>query len=275
MLDRLMHAKDYIERKCDFHPEIVMVLGSGLSGFANGQKIIADLSYAEIPGFPVPTCPGHTGKVMFSRISGRNVALLSGRAHIVDGYTAAETVIGLRTMFLLGARTALLTNAAGGINMRFRVGDLMSIEDHIDFSGRNPLIGQNLEMFGPRYPDMTYAYSPKLRKLLDEIAAEKGIGLQRGVYAYSAGPSYETPAEIRALRVLGADAVGMSTVQEVVACAHAGIPVAAISCISNMAAGIEAAPLNHDEVLEAGDNAMKKLSELLTELIRKAPTEEG
>lgn len=263
MIKRIEKAKKYIEEKTSFRPELAIVLGSGLGDYAGSIDVEIDFSYGDIPGFPVSTAPGHAGKLIFGTKHGVKLALFAGRFHCYEGYTAAETVIPLRTAIMLGAKTALLTNAAGGINPAFNAGDLMLIEDHINMSAHNALTGPNISELGPRFPDMSYAYAGGLRKILEDVAKENNTALMSGVYGYMAGPSYETPAEIRALRALGADAVGMSTVHEAVACSHAGVQTAAISCISNLAAGVADHALSEEEVLEAGRKVAGTMSALV------------
>ncbi|MEG2624945.1 MAG: purine-nucleoside phosphorylase [Christensenella sp.] len=264
MKERLSIAKNYIEANTDFRPEVVIVLGSGLGDYANTiDEVIAEFNYADIPGFPVSTAPGHAGKLTFGCKAGKRIALLSGRFHCYEGYTAAETVVPLRTLLMLGAKYVLLTNAAGGINTDFSAGDLMVITDHINFSANNALTGSNIDELGPRFPDMSFAYSKSLNKILDGVADKNGIVLRHGIYGYMVGPSYETPAEIRALRVLGADAVGMSTVHEVVAASHAGAQTVAVSCISNLAAGVAKHALTMEEVLEACKKVASKMCVLV------------
>lgn len=264
MKERLSIAKNYIESHTDFRPEAVIVLGSGLGDYGSTvDDIAAEFDYADIPGFPVSTAPGHAGKLTFGCKAGKKIALLSGRFHCYEGYTAAETVVPLRTLLMLGAKYVVLTNAAGGINTDFSAGDLMVVTDHINFSANNALTGPNIEELGPRFPDMSFAYSKRLNQLLDEVAAQNGIALRHGIYGYMVGPSYETPAEIRALRFLGADAVGMSTVHEVVAASHAGAETVAVSCISNLAAGVAKHALTMEEVLEAGKMVAAKMCALV------------
>ncbi len=264
MKERLTIAKNYIESNTRFRPEVVIVLGSGLGDYGNTiDQIEAEFNYADIPGFPVSTAPGHAGKLTLGCKAGKKIALLSGRFHCYEGYRAAETVVPLRTLLMLGAKYVVLTNAAGGINTDFSAGDLMVITDHINFSANNALTGPNIDELGPRFPDMSFAYSARLNQLLDEVAAKNDISLRHGVYGYMVGPSYETPAEIRALRVLGADAVGMSTVHEVVAASHAKAETVAISCISNLAAGVAKHALTMEEVLEAGKMVASKMCALV------------
>lgn len=270
MTNRIMTAKNYIASRTDFCPEMAIVLGSGLGAYADTIHKEVEFEYAEIPGFPLATAPGHAGKLTFGDKFGKKVALLSGRFHCYEGYSAAETVIPLRVLILLGVKQVLLTNAAGGINMAFQAGDLMLINDHINFSSYNALTGPNLEELGVRFPDMSFAYSKRLNGILQDVADENGLALQNGIYAYMTGPSYETPAEIRALRVLGGDAVGMSTVHEVVACSHAKVDVAAVSCISNLAAGVAKHALTSEEVLEAGEKVSGRMTLLADGFIKKA-----
>ena len=270
MKERLTIAKNYIESKTNFRPEAVIVLGSGLGDYGNTvEDIVIEFPYAEIPGFPVSTAPGHAGKLTFGCKEGKKVALLSGRFHCYEGYRAAETVVPLRTMLMLGAKYVILTNAAGGINKEFSAGDLMVITDHINFSAHNALTGPNIDELGPRFPDMSFAYSKRLNKIIDEVARQEGIALRHGVYGYMVGPSYETPAEIRALRVLGADAVGMSTVHEVVAASHAGAETVAVSCIGNLAAGVAKHALTMEEVLEAGKKVASRMCALVDGFLQK------
>lgn len=262
-MQRIAQAKEYIRSKTDFVPEIVIVLGSGLGEYADSLDKPQVFRYADIPGFPVSTAPGHAGRLIFAERCGKKIAVFQGRFHCYEGYTPAETVIPLRTVLMLGAKKALFTNASGGINRYFKPGDLMLVTDHINFSGLNALFGPNLEELGPRFPDVSNAYSGKLTAVLEKVGQESKISLLKGVYGYMVGPSYETPAEIRALGRLGADVVGMSTVHEVVACAHAGVEAAAISCVCNLAAGAHSQPITHKEVLEAGAKVAKQIITLI------------
>ncbi|MGI6153941.1 MAG: purine-nucleoside phosphorylase [Christensenellaceae bacterium] len=251
--ERIMTAKHHLERVTDFCPEIAIVLGSGLGGYEQGiDQVVQEINYADIPGFPVSTAPGHAGKLIFGEHKGKKLALFAGRFHCYEGYTPAETVIPLRTVIALGVKTLVVTNAAGGINTDYSAGDLMLMADHINFSGLNALTGENIKEFGPRFPDMSFAYAQDLREIMRSVAQKNNISLREGVYGYMVGPSYETPAEIRALRTLGADAVGMSTVHEVVAASHAKVKTVGITCISNLAAGVAQHALTMEEVLEAG-----------------------
>jgi purine-nucleoside phosphorylase len=233
-------------------PSLAIVLGSGLGGFADEISDRLEIPYAHIPGWPQSTAVGHAGKLVCGTIGGVTVAALSGRAHLYEGYSPALVTFGVRVLGLLGIRTLVLTNAAGGVNLELGRGGLVLISDHINLQGLNPLAGANDERFGPRFPDMSEAYPVALRDVAKATAAELGIELKEGVYAGLLGPSYETPAEIRYLRTIGADLVGMSTVPEVIVANHMGIRCLAISCVTNMAAGILPQKINHEEVLETG-----------------------
>lgn len=236
-------------------PAVAAVLGSGLGDFARTLGGARAVSYADIPGFPPVGVEGHAGELVVGEIGGERVAALSGRAHLYEGHSPESVVTAVRALRLWGVRAVLLTNAAGGIREGMRPGDLMTLSDHINLSGYNPLRGANDARLGPRFPDMSAAYDPRFRAILQELGQTQGIRLHEGVYVGLAGPSYETPAEIRMLRVLGGDAVGMSTVVEVIAARHCGLRVAGISCITNLAAGLGAGELSHDEVKETANQA--------------------
>ena len=251
-----------------FVPEIVVVLGSGLAGFAERVEPVAIINYDLIPGFTASTAPYHNGRLILGTIEGKRVACMDGRLHLYEGLELAQIVFPLRVLRKLGAEKLILTNASGGINTSFTVGDIMLIEDHINFQGRNPLIGKNDDALGPRFPDMTYAYDPAFRSLAADCAASLGIEVKKGVYISCTGPSYETPAEIRAFRILGADAVGMSTVPEVIAAVHCGYKVLAFSLITNMAAGITGNRLTMEEVAETGKRRSLVLGSLVSEVIK-------
>ena len=230
-------------------PDTAVVLGSGLGDFADTLTDAVAASYADLPHWPVSAVPGHTGRLVIGKVAGRRIAALAGRAHFYEGHDLATVVFATRVMARLGVGQIILTNAAGGINTGFAQGVLMIIDDHINLLGSNPLVGANDERLGPRFPDMSEVYSPRLRRIADQAAAARGVTVSHGVYVAVHGPSYETPAEIRYLRTIGADAVGMSTVPEAIAARHMGIEVLGISCITNMAAGILPQPLVHDEVM--------------------------
>ena len=227
-----------------------MVLGSGLGDFADTLEDAVRIPYAEIPNFPVPTAPGHVGALVFGKKMGQEVVVLQGRIHFYEGLSQKKITLPVRVLAALGIKKLVLTNAAGGVNLSFEPGTLMLIRDHINYSFDNPLIGPNLDSFGPRFPDVTDLYTASLRSRIRAAAEEAGISLQEGVYMMFTGPNYETPAEVRMAAILGADAVGMSTVPEALVAAHCGMEVAGISCITNIAAGLSDQKLDHSEVLE-------------------------
>ncbi len=253
-----------VREKTDFQPEIGLVLGSGLGGYAEEIEIEQTIPYTEIAGFPASTVAGHKGRFVFGRVQGVPAAVMQGRVHYYEGYSMQDVVLPVRLMGLLGAKKLLLTNAAGGINTNFRPGDFMLLTDHIAAGVPSPLTGPNAEELGPRFPDMSEVYSLRMRGIVKEAAAELNIPLQEGVYVQLAGPSYETPAEIRMCRSWGGDAVGMSTACEAMAARHMGLEICGISCITNMAAGISAQPLDHKEVQEAADRAAESFKRLIT-----------
>jgi purine-nucleoside phosphorylase len=249
-LERVDAAAAAVRARCGDTPDVAIVLGSGLGGFADSLADAAVAPYETLPHWPRSTVVGHAGRLVVGRAAGKRVAAMSGRVHVYEGHPMATVVFAVRVMARLGVRTLILTNAAGGINTDFGQGALMVIDDHINLMGSNPLIGPNDERMGPRFPDMSEVYSRRLRGLADDAARTAGIPVRHGVYVAVHGPSYETPAEIRAFRGWGADAVGMSTVPEAIAARHMGMEVLGISCITNMAAGVLDQPLVHDEVME-------------------------
>ena len=261
--EKIFTAADFIRSRIPFAPEIGLVLGSGLGDFADTLDEAVRVPYTEIPDFPQPTVEGHSGAFVFGRKMGKAVVALQGRLHYYEGFTQQELTLPIRVLAALGIRTLILTNAAGGVNLNFRPGDLMLLSDHINFSGNSPLIGPNLEAFGPRFPDVSDLYPKALRNRIQEEAEAAGISLREGVYAMYCGPNYETPAEIRMFRTLGADAVGMSTVPEALVAGHCGIPVVGISCITNMAAGVLPVKLNHAEVVETAAKVHDKFHKLV------------
>lgn len=261
--ERIHMAYETLSQLTAQRPEVCVVLGSGLGDYADSLDNKQIVDYASIPGLPVSTTPGHAARLVFGKRHGVDVVCMQGRFHCYEGYTAAETVIPLRALVKLGIKKLLLTNAAGGVNTGFKPGDIMIIKDHINFTHFNPLIGANMDDFGPRFPDMSYAYDAGLNQALKEAADANGIEIKAGIYAMMSGPSYETPAEIKALRTLGADAVGMSTVPEIITAAHAGVKAAALSCITNMAAGILDQPLAHEEVMETGRVAAGRIQTVI------------
>ncbi|MDK2992155.1 MAG: purine-nucleoside phosphorylase [Clostridiales bacterium] len=270
MYDTLVKQRNYIlEHLNEFKPSVGLILGSGLGDLAQrvGDPVI--VNYGDIPEFPVSTVTGHAGRFLFGSLSGCNVAVMQGRFHHYEGYSLQQVCMPVRIMAMLGCSKLVVTNAAGGINLNFKAGDLMLIEDHINLMGDNPLIGPNIEELGPRFPDMSCAYDAELKKIALECAKKHGIGLRQGVYVALNGPSYETPAEIRMLRLLGADAVGMSTVPEVIAAVHAGMKVLGISCITNMAAGVLPQPLSHKEVMDTANAIADMFQTLIMGIIKE------
>ena len=251
-MDVINNAVRAIEEACG-KAEIAVILGSGLGGYVEALEDARSISYEDIPGFPVSTVPGHAGRWWVGTLHGKRVYMMQGRFHSYEGYDQQTVTLPIRVMSKLGVKTLVVTNASGGVNTSFEPGDLMLIEDFINLSGKNPLTGPNLDEFGPRFPDMCHAYDVELKKLTVKVAGELGIKLQQGVYCWMNGPTFESPAEIRMARVIGADAVGMSTVPETIVARHCGMDVLGFSCITNMAAGILDQPLNHEEVMETGN----------------------
>lgn len=260
-------AADHIESYATVRPQVAVVLGSGLAGFASSLEGAAVIPYKEIPGWPVSTAMGHPGNLVVGVVDGVPVAVLAGRAHLYEGYSAQQVVYGIRAMYEFGVESIVLTNAAGGVNPKFGPGTLVLIADHINLMGTNPLTGPNDESLGPRFPDMSEAYSKRYRELARATAEEMGLELSEGVYAGLLGPSYETPAEIRYLRAIGADLVGMSTVLEAIAANHMDMKVLGISCVTNFAAGVTDRKLDHREVLEVGARVQDTLSALLRRVL--------
>jgi len=250
---------------------IAIVLGSGLGGFADDFAESSAISYEEIPGFVPSTAEGHVGRLVFGKVDGVNVLAMQGRVHFYEGYSLEQVTFPVRVFKILGIKTLVLTNAAGGIDVELSQGALMVISDHLNFMGVNPLRGPNDERFGVRFPDMSEVYSRRLQEIVVEAARAMGTEVRRGIYAGLAGPSYETPAEIHMLRTFGADAVGMSTVPEAIVARHMGLEVLGISCITNMAAGISDEPINHDEVMETGRRVRATFTELLRRVIARLP----
>lgn len=266
--EKLMRCRENVRKKTDFVPKVAIVLGSGLGDYAEDVRVAYELSYSELEDFPVSTVPGHAGKFIFGFVDDIPVACMKGRVHYYEGYPVSDVVLPIRLLKLMGAEILFLTNAAGGVNTSFHAGDLMMIKDHISAFAPNPLIGPNIEELGVRFPDMSSVYDRELQKLLVRTAKENRIYLQEGVYAQMTGPSYESPAEIRMLRSLGCDAVGMSTVVEAIAARHMGMKICGVSCISNLAAGMSANPLSHREVQEAADMAAPNFKKLVTEAVK-------
>jgi purine-nucleoside phosphorylase len=259
----LNDSVEYIRSKCSLLPAVAMVLGSGLGGLSGIMDVEASIAYAEIPGFMRSTAVGHAGNLLLGRISGVPCAVMSGRNHMYEGYSAAQVAYPVYVLHRLGVRKIILTNAAGAVNQRFSPGDLMLITDHLNLMGVSPVIQEYVEETGVRFADMSKAYAPELLARAEATALDLGVMLRKGVYAMFLGPQFETPAEIRMARLLGADAVGMSTVPEAIAASHCGMKTLGISCLTNMAAGILDQPITHMEVLESGHKVEDKMKKLL------------
>ena len=266
--EKINHCLEQIRSKTDFEPLMAVVLGSGLGGYASKMEVVCEIPYSEIDGFPVSTVQGHDGRFLFGYVEGVPIVAMKGRVHFYEGYAIDDIVLPIRTMGLLGAKYILLTNAAGGIDLDFEPGDLMLIEDHISSFIRSPLIGENIEELGVRFPDMSRVYDLKLCECIRRAASSEGIDIKEGTYLQTSGPQFETPTEIKMFRALGASAVGMSTVVEAIAAHHMGLRVCGISCISNMAAGILDQPLTHSEVQITADKVAHKFERLVTGLIK-------
>lgn len=262
---------EVLRSKTDFVPQVGIILGSGLGDFANHIQVEAEVSYNDIDGFPVSTVAGHAGKFIFGYLGDVPVMCMKGRVHYYEGYAMSDVVLPIRLMYMMGVRTLLLTNAAGGIGEGFQAGDLMMITDQIACFVPNPLIGPNDEKYGPRFPDMSEIYNRDLQDVIRNAAAKYEIPLKEGVYVQLTGPSYESPAEIRVLKALGAGAVGMSTTVEAIVANHLGMKICGISCISNLAAGLSETPLSHKEVQEAADKAAPLFQKLVKEIIATLP----
>jgi purine-nucleoside phosphorylase len=259
-----------IESRTPLRPAIGLVLGSGLGAFAQTLEGAVAIPYREIPHFPVSTAIGHAGELVVGTSGGVPVAVMAGRVHYYEGYSMQQVVFPVRVLGRFGVKTIILTNAAGSVNVSFKPGELMVIDDHINYMGGHPLVGPNDEQLGPRFYDMSEAYDPRLREIAEKACAKAGVPVRHGVYVAFTGPSYETPAEIRMARTMGADAVGMSTVPEVLAARHMGIRVVGISCITNMGAGILKQKLDHREVLEVGEKVKAGLMNVLGRIIQDA-----
>lgn len=258
---------DYIKARITDVPETAVVLGSGLGILADELENKIVIPYKDIPHFPVSTVVGHAGELILGMLNYTPILAMSGRFHYYEGYDISQVTFPIRVFAKLGIKNLILTNAAGGVNLDYNPGDLMLIKDHINFSGVSPLRGKNLDEFGARFPDMSNVYDKNVLKIIKTACDELGIGVNEGVYAYMQGPNYETPAEIKALRLLGADAVGMSTVPEAIIACHSGLRVVAVSCITNMAAGILEQPLSHEEVKETAEFASRKFVNLIKLLV--------
>jgi len=265
--EKLQNCVASIREKTDFVPEVAIVLGSGLGDYANDIKVEAEVDYKDIAGFPVSTVPGHAGKFIFGYVNDVAVVCMKGRVHYYEGYPISDVVLPTRLMKMLGAKILFLTNASGGINPSFHAGDFMLLNDHVSVFAPNPLIGENMEELGTRFPDMTHVYDADLQDIIRNTAKENGIGLQEGIYAQLTGPSFESPAEIKLLHHLGVDAVGMSTVVEAIAANHMGMKICGISCVCNLAAGMTDNPLTHEEVQQAANEAAPKFKQLVTKSV--------
>lgn len=269
LLTKLQATTRYLSEKVNLQPRIGLILGSGLGGLVEEITDRVCIPYAEIPHFPVSTVEGHAGQLVFGRLRGREVVAMQGRFHLYEGYPAEQVVYPVWTMRQLGVDVLIVTNAAGGVNTEFQPGDLVLIKDHINLTGTNPLLGANFPELGPRFPDMSAAYDGSLRELALMVAVQLGIGLKQGVYCALLGPSYETPAEIRYLRIIGGDQVGMSSALEVIAASHCGMKSLGISCITNMAAGILPQKLSHAEVMETADRIKETFKTLISGIVKE------
>jgi len=267
LYERAEHAARTIRAQLSVEPRVAVVLGSGLGGFADDFGDAVTISYEDIPGFVRSTAQGHAGRLVVGKVDQLPILAMQGRVHYYEGYTLEEVTFPIRAFKLLGVKTIILTNAAGGINVQLSQGALMVISDHMNLMGSNPLRGPNDERFGPRFPDMSAVYSPALQEIVIEEARSMEVEVRRGIYAALAGPNYETPAEIHMLRSFGADAVGMSTVPEAIVARHMDIEVLGISCITNMAAGLGDEPINHEEVMETGNRVRSTFTQLLRRVI--------
>ena len=265
--DKLMKCYKIVKKKMKFKPEVALILGSGLGDYVKQVQVEATVAYSDIEGFPVSTVPGHKGRFVFGYVKKVPVVIMQGRVHYYEGYDMADVVLPVRLMKMMGAKVLFLTNAAGGVNSDFNAGELMLIKDHISSFVPSPLIGPNIDELGTRFPDMSDIYNKELRVLIKKAAKKLGIPLQKGVYLQLTGPAYESPAEIRMCRLLGADAVGMSTACEAVAANHMGMKICGISFIANLACGMTDEPLSHKEVQEAADRVAPLFEKLVTESI--------
>ena len=265
--EKLKTCLESVREKTDFQPEVALILGSGLGDYADEIQVVQTIDYSEIQGFPTSTVPGHKGRFVFGYVGKVPVVIMQGRVHYYEGYPMQDVVLPTRLMGMLGAKKLILTNAAGGVNFDFQPGDFMMITDHITTAIPSPLIGENIEELGVRFPDMSQVYSERMCEIIRKKAEEMGITLRQGVYIQLTGPAYETPAEIRMCRTWGADAVGMSTACEAMAARHMGMEVGGISCITNLASGMQKKELNHQEVQETADRVAIQFKELITQII--------
>ena len=273
--EKLMKCYESVKEKVKFTPKVALVLGSGLGDYAEDIKITATLDYHDIEGFPVSTIPGHKGRFVFGYVEETPVVIMQGRVHFYEGYSIQDVVLPIRLMKLMGAEGLFLTNAAGGVNFDFHAGDLMLIKDHISMFVPSPLIGANLDELGVRFPDMSDIYDRELRDMIKNLARDLEISLQEGIYIQLTGPAYESPAEVQMCRILGGDAVGMSTACEALAANHMGMKICGISCISNLACGMTDQPLSHKEVQEAADKVAPRFKKLVTNVIAEIGRDRG
>ena len=269
LYERAEHAVRIIRSRTTETPRIALVLGSGLGGFADDFEDSVSIPYEEIPGFPKSTAEGHAGRLVLGKIDQVSLVAMQGRVHFYEGYSLEQVTFPIRVFNLLGIKTLILTNAAGGVNVQFSQGTLMILSDHLNLMGDNPLRGPNDARFGPRFPDMTVAYEPELQEIVIEEARALSVEIRRGIYAALSGPSYETPAEIHMLRNLGADAVGMSTVPEVIVARQMGMDVLGISCITNLAAGMTDEPIDHQDVMATGDRVRETFTSLMRRVVAR------
>lgn len=270
---KIRNAADLVMNNCG-PAEIAVILGSGLGGFEQVLKQPIEIAYEDIPGFPVSTVPGHAGRFVVGTIAGKRVLVMAGRFHSYEGYSMKQVTLPVRVMSLMGVKTLIVTNAAGAVNVSYQPGDLIILSDFINFSGKNPLRGKNMDKFGPRFPDMTNAFDRELRQIALLEGQRLGISVKEGVYTWFNGPCYETPAEIRMTRILGGDLVGMSTVPETIVARHCDMKVLGISSVTNMAAGVLDTPIHHEEVLAAGAAVRESFKKLVTAVIETMPMPE-
>lgn len=272
IISNIQESADYIRAKVGHKPTIAIILGSGLGDLADEIQNSVKIPYTGIPHFPISTVVGHEGQLVIGELEGKTILAMQGRFHYYEGYPMTDVTYAIRVMKMIGIEQLIVTNAAGAVDPSFVPGDLMLITDHINLSGSNPLIGRNMEHFGVRFPDLSNAYSLGLRNIALEVAKEEEIDLKEGVYTFMSGPTYETPAEVRMVRLMGGDAVGMSTAPEVIVAVHSGIEVVGISCLTNMAAGILNQPLNHEEVVETSQRVKVKFTTLIKGLLGRMQT---
>lgn len=269
--NKVLQAAEYVRPKLEDRPQVGLLVGTGLGDSVGSLEKVISIDYAEIPNFPISTVPTHRGRLLFGNMAGKPVLAMQGRFHYYEGYTMKEITFPIRVIQLLGVKTLILSNAAGGINPLFDTGDIMAITDHINLTGGNPLIGPNVDEWGPRFPDMSQVYDPKLMAIAEAAALERGIRIQKGVYVGLAGPSLETRAEVRFLKTIGADAVGLSTIPEVIAAAHGGMAILAFSAITNMNLPDNPQPCRVEEIIAAAQRIAPRLQAIIETVIRKLP----